>query len=311
MTTSGSPWAFQVHPAAWVVVAALVVTYAVLVRRPAYAATGRQVWAFTGGAAALLVALTWPLADLAAHWLLVALVAQRLILMLVAPALLLLGLPSSLAATLTRPAPVDAAVRVLARPPVAVIVVTVVAVGTLTTGAVDAQSSSAVARAVIDLLVLASGFVLWMPILLRVPGTRRPSALGRAGYLIVQSIVPSFLAVVWIFARHPLYPPYAGPGRVLGLAPVTDQQVAGFAAKLGTIAVLWTVAFVVITRAQAGSEPDEEPLTWADVERRLQRVARYERRHGAGPAEPPAVPPTPPAPPAPPEGTDRGEDHRG
>jgi len=288
VTTSGSPWSFHPHPIAWVVVVALVVGYVIAVRRPGWGATRRQAWAFTGGAVTLLVALSWPLADLAAHWLLVALVLQRLLLMVAAPALLLLGLPGPVVTALTRPAPVDAAVRALSRPPVAVAVVTVVAVGTLTTGAVDAQSSSAVARAAFDVLIVAAGFVLWLPVLVHLPGTPRPSALGRAGYLIIQSIVPSFLAVVWIFAHHPLYSAYADHGRVLGLAPVTDQQVAGFAAKLGTIAALWTVAFVVVTRSQRpdGEADEEEPLTWADVERRLERVARHERRHGGPPTEP-------------------------
>ena len=138
--------------------------------------------------------------------------------------------------------------------------------------------------------MLAAGFVLWLPVLGRLPGVARPSALGRAGYLIVQSIVPSFLAVVWIFARHPLYTAYADHGRVLGLAPLTDQQVAGFVAKLGTIAVLWTVAFVTVTRA-THPDGDDEPLTWADVERQFERVARRERRLGHGPVEPPAAAP--------------------
>ncbi len=174
----------------------------------------------------------------------------------------------------------------------AVAIVTVVAVGTLTVAAVDAQASAPAVRAGLDLAVLVAGFVLWLPVLGRLPGVARPSALGRAGYLIVQSIVPSFLAVVWIFARHPLYSAYADHGRVLGLAPLTDQQLAGFVAKLGTIAVLWTVAFVAVTRA-AHADGDEEPLTWADVERQLQRVARRERRSGRGPVEPPAAPPDP------------------
>ncbi len=272
---------------AWALAVVLVVGYAVAVRRPGWAATSRQVGAFAGGAVALLVAFSWPVADLATHWLLVALVLQRLILTLAVPSLVLLVLPQPLVDALTRPAPVDAALRYLRRPVVAVAVVTVVAVGSLTTGAVDAQSSSVVARAAFDLVVLATGFVLWIPVLLRLPGTPRLSALGRTGYLIVQSIVPSFLAVVWIFARHPLYSAYADHGRVLGLTPLADQQASGFLAKFGTIAVLWTVAFVIITRAQhPGPDAEEEPLTWADVERRLQRVARYESRHGGGPTEP-------------------------
>ncbi len=69
------------------------------------------------------------------------------------------------------------------------------------------------AQVVPELVVLASGFVLWAPVLNELPGAPRLSALGRGAYLIVQSIVPSFLSIVWIFARHPLYPPFSAPGK--------------------------------------------------------------------------------------------------
>ncbi len=157
----------------------------------------------------LVAAVTWPLGDLAAHWLLLALVLQRLLLTLAVPPLLVLGTPRALIARLTRPAVVDAVLRVAVRPLPAIGIVTVVAVGTLTTGAVDLAARSDVFRVVVELLVLGSGFVLWAPVLSELPGAPHLSALGRGGYLIVQSIVPSFLSIVWIFARHSLYPPFA------------------------------------------------------------------------------------------------------
>ena len=159
--------------------------------------------------------------------------------------------------------------RVAVRPVPAVAIVTVVAVGTLTVGAVSLAAHSVVARIVIQLVVLASGFVLWAPVLTELPGAQRLSSLGRGGYLIVQSIVPSFLSIVWIFARHSLYPAFTHPGKVVGMTPLLDQELAGFLAKLSTIAVLWTVAFVIMTRAQAAETAgqDADPLVWSDVER--------------------------------------------
>lgn len=274
-----SPWTYHPHPATWIFVVALGIAYAVAVRRAGWGATRRQRMLFALGLVAVAVSGAWPLADLAATWSLTALVAQRLVLTLAVPPLLILGTPQPIVAAMTRPAPVDAVVRRCSRPVIAIIVVTVVAVGTLTVGAVEWQASSALGRTVLDLVLLGAGVVLWIPVLHHLPGTERPSALGRAGYLIIQSIVPSFLAVVWIFARHPLYPPFAHT-RLFGLDPVTDQQIAGFLAKLGTIAVLWTVAFVVLSRAQRASEQgdDTDPLTWADVERQLERVDRSQRR---------------------------------
>lgn len=274
-----SPWAFHLHAASWAVVVAVAVAYGAAAARVARP-TIRQLIATVLGLVLLLAALTWPLADLAARTALTALVIQRLLLLLAVPPLLLVGLPAPVVGRLTKPPPVDWVLRRCARPPIAVAIVTVVAVGTLTTGAVDAEGTSAWARLGLDVALFGAGVVLWAPVLTELPATDRPSALGRAGYLIVQSIVPSFLAIIWIFARHPLYSHFARGPVLLGVGPVLDQQIAGFVAKFTTIAVLWTVAFVSLSRAQhtvsTGGDPD--PLRWSDVERHLERAERRDRR---------------------------------
>ncbi len=287
------------HPLSWHVhlfwsmaIIALVLIYYRATRAPDRRPDRRQVVSFSLGVVALAVAVTWPLGDLAAHWLLMALVIQRLLLILAIPPLLVAGTPRPILARLTRPAAIDTVIRIAAKPVPAVAFVTVVAVGTLTTGAVSLATSSEVARTAIQLLVLFSGFVLWAPILSELPGVTRLSALGRGGYLIVQSIVPSFLSVVWIFARRPLYTTYAHHVTVAGVSPVLDQQLAGFLAKLCTIAVLWTVAFTIMTRGQvtAAGDEDAEPLIWSDVEREIERADRRDRRERwSGP--PPVGPP--------------------
>lgn len=277
---AGTVPAFSAQWGAWAVVVLAAGAYAEATRRPAFAATARQALSFAGAVVAALVALSWPLADLAASHLLIALVVQRLLLMLAVAPLVLRALPASLVAAGTRPAAVDAVVRRLSRPVVAVVVVTGLATATLVEPAVQAQATSPFARAGFDAALFCAGVVLWLPVLHPVPGTARLSALGRAGYLVVQSIVPSFLCIVWIFARHPLYPAYAHAGTQWGLSAVADQQVAGFVAKLVTILVLWSVAFFIVLGsehvADRGEDPD--PLTWADVERELLRVERRERQ---------------------------------
>ena len=275
--------AFSVHAASWAAVLAATAGYAALIRSPRHRVTHRQAWCFLGAMGVLLGAITWPLADLAADRLLVALVVQRLLFLLAVPPLLLAGIPRSFVASATRPAAVDRVARTCSEPIPAIAIVAVIAVGTLSVPVVDAQASSAALRAALDLLLVGAGLVLWLPVLQPLPGTRRRSSLGRAGYLVVQSIVPSFLSIVWIFARHPIYPVYAHRDTVLGLGALADQELSGFVAKLTTIAVLWTVAFVTVVHAERMAEgSDPEPLTWADVERQLQRVARRERR-GSGP----------------------------
>jgi len=292
------------HPFDWhldlfwtLAIPALVVSYVVATRTGVHRASPRQRLLFALGVAALVVAFTWPLDNLAAHWSLLALVLQRLLLMLAVPPLLVAGTPRPLIVRLTRPAAIDAVLRVIVKPVPAVCIVTVVAVGTLTTGIVSLAASSDAARVCIQVLVLISGFVLWAPVLTEFPGAHPLSAFGRGGYLIVQSIVPSFLSVIWIFARRSLYASYDHHGTVLGMSPVLDQQLAGFLAKLSTIAVLWTVAFTLMTRAHVTAETGYggEPLMWSDVEREIERADRREQR-----SRRPHVPPGDVAPPAPP-----------
>ena len=295
MTALGQPFNWHLDLFWTLAIPALVVAYVVATRQEGCRPTRRQRRFFILGVLALLVAFMWPLGDLAAHWSLLALVLQRLLLTLAVPPLLVAGTPQPIIVRLTRPAAVDAVLRVVVKPVPAVAIVTVVAVGTLTTGLVSLAAHSDVARVVIQVVVLLSGFVLWAPVLTELPGTPRLSALGRGGYLIVQSIVPSFLSVVWIFAHRSLYAAYDHHVRVLGMSPVLDQQLAGFLAKLSTIAVLWTVAFTLMTRAHvaSGSEEDAEPLIWSDVEREIERAERRDQRaHRPHATTPPETPPT-------------------
>ncbi len=277
------PFEWHLHLVWLLALLGLVTGYLWATHKPGCAAATRQKLLFFAGVVVLAGALTWPLGDLASHWLLLALVLQRLLLTLAVPPLLVLGTPRPVIARLTRPAAVDAVLRVVVRPLPAVVIVTVVAVATLTVGAVNLAAHSVIFRALIALVVLASGFVLWAPVLSEFPGAQHLSPLGRGGYLIVQSIVPSFLSIVWIFARHPLYPTFTYAGTVVGMKPLLDQELAGFLAKVSTIAVLWTVAFVIMTRAQAAETAGEdvEPLVWSDVEREIERADRRDRRQGS------------------------------
>ncbi|HUI04003.1 MAG TPA: cytochrome c oxidase assembly protein [Acidimicrobiales bacterium] len=289
MSTPG-PWVFHPHAGAWLALGAMVVLYVLGVRRAARAAgaagrpTRRQCCAFAAGMAFVALAGTWPLADLAAHWSLTALVVQRLVLTLAAAPLLLASLPSALAAGLTRPAAVDVALDAITRPVVAVVVFSLVALGTLLPPAVAAQASSAGWRALTDGALLVAGAVLWGPAMHNIPGVHRNAPLGVAVYLFVQSIVPTFLAVIYVFAHRPFYGAFAGVHDALGMSRLVDQQTAGVVAKVGTLPVLWTAAWRALARAQRAEETGEdgEPLTWAEVERHLERAERAERARLAG-----------------------------
>ncbi len=287
---SGSPWGYHLHLGAWAAIGGAALAYGIVVRTlarhrgPGALPTRRQLMVLGAALVALILALTWPVADLAARWSLTALVVQRLLLTLAAAPLLLLAAPVPLLAALTRPAPVDALVRVLTRPMPAVVVFTVVAIGTLLGPAVAAQSSSAAWRGLTDLALLLGGFVLWAPAMRHIPGGHHTTSVGIAAYLFVQSVVPTFPAIVYVFAHRPLYSAFLHVHRAIGLSPVVDQQVAGVVAKVATLPVLWGAAYAALARAQRADQTaaDTEPLTWAVVERELERAERAERRAARG-----------------------------
>lgn len=273
------PWMFHGHPYVWATLLALGVAYSLVVRVPTWKCTRRQAVEFSSGLLVIAVATTWPVGDLAAHWSLTFLVIQRLLIILVVPPLLAGGTPRTFLASLTKPTLIDQLVSNCTKPAVAVALVTVTGVGTLVIPVVDAAATWMPVRVAVDAVLLAAGLVMWAPVLDFLPGTRRLTPLGKAAYLVVQSMLPGFFSVVWIFARHPLYHAFE---RTFGpLSPVGDQQLAGFAAKLGTIAVLWTVAGVVVTRSARREDSGDEgvgTLLWLDVQRDLERLERSRRQ---------------------------------
>lgn len=227
----------------------------------------------------LAVVTAWPIGDLAQSVSLTVATVQRLVIMLLVAPLILLSLPVSLLSRLTRPAPVDAVVRRVAHPGVAIVIVTIVGTLSLAVPVVDWGAVSATRRDVVLLLVVVNGLVLWVPGLALMPGAKRLSPAGRAGYLLGSALVVTSLSYVWIFAQHPLYPALHYQHALLHISPLFDQQLAGYIAKLGCFIPMGAVAFTIFFRAEDRGVPVEEtPLDWADVERLLLRVERHRAR---------------------------------
>lgn len=265
--------AFNAHP--WWVVALLVLAgqhvWWVRERR----ARVRASWGWLVLGAVVL----WPVGDLAASVSLSIATAQRLVIMLLVAPLFVKSVSTAHLVSLTRPAIVDALARRVAHPAVAMGVVTVVGTLTLSTPVVDEGAHSELVRALTLTAVLACGVILWTPALGVMPGARRLSPIGRAGFIFVASLVVTSLSFVWIFARHSLYPGLRDQHSLLGMTPLFDQQLAGFVAKIGSYVPLWAVAFTIFSRAdEAGIAVEESPLHWADVERQLLRIDRQRAR---------------------------------
>ena len=139
----------------------------------------------------------------------------------------------------------------LHRPPVAIPMVTVLVVGSMTPALVRAQASTPWARGLLDVALVAAGLILWIPVIGRIPGIPRLKPMVRFGYLVAQAVVPAFLSFIYIFSNHPLYPDFARSHAAVGLRPLNDQQIAGFVSKLSMLLVLLIVGGVVLSRAPA------------------------------------------------------------
>jgi cytochrome c oxidase assembly factor CtaG len=284
------PYEWDFHLTTWLVlviaVSLVILGHRRLFRTSAHPIrwTRHDIWMFTAACGACIIALTWPVADLAAHWSLTALVIQRLILILAVAPLLLLGLPYDVLERITRPALVDAALNRCRRPATAIGLVTFLIVGSMVPPVVEAQASSPALRGLFAVTTLVAGLVLWIPVLGRVPGIPRLRPLARFGYLAAQAVVPAFLAFALILAPHPLYAAFAGSKAAVDLRPLNDQQIAGFVSKLTMLIVLLTVGALGLSKTKLSDEDAglDEKLVWGDVQRQFERADRRTTRNGHG-----------------------------
>lgn len=257
---------------------ALFVWYFEAIRSCVPGATRQQLRALCFGVIALLIAASWPVAELARTTSLLAWVFQRELLILAAAPLLLFAIPVEVGIRLTRPTVIDWIVVRLSEPVPALVVTTVLLFLTALPFSVSAASTNSWIRWLVATGTLLAGFVLWNPVIRRVPGVRELTRFGMAGYLLAQSIAPTFLSFAWILAPHLLYSSLHGQRAALGLSPILDQRLSGWLAKMGTFGVLWPVAYRCFSRGADSDVPEETTLQWTDVERQLERIHRQERK---------------------------------
>ncbi len=122
--------------------------------------------------------------------------------------------------------------------------------------------------------LLVAGGVLWGPVMRHIPGTHRSKPVTITAYLFIQSVIPTFPAIIYVFSRHPLYEAFTNVRVAFGISRLVDQQLAGVVAKVATLPVLWSAAWFSLMRAQRVEDStadgdDGEELTWAEVERQL------------------------------------------
>jgi len=277
--TLASPWAFHAHPDVWLLIIALVAGYALALKvlAPGHAPAGRppvskrELALYGSGVAVLWLGADWPIHDLSEGYLFSVHMIQHMLFSLVAPPLLLMGTPRWLLRALLGPPGVMRLVRALTRPVVALVVFNAYVAVSHWPDLVDLALRVEAVHLVMHTVLVATSFMMWWPVIGRLPELPQLSAPSKMLYLFLQSVLPTVPASFLTFAERPIYRFYETVPHPW-IDALTDSRISGLIMKLGGGALLWGIIAVLFfqwnAREERESAPDE--MEWDDFERELE-----------------------------------------
>ncbi|MFM7509151.1 MAG: cytochrome c oxidase assembly protein [Actinomycetota bacterium] len=289
------PWSWAPRPyfGVWAMCLAIVGWYAVSIKRHGGSVSRKQVVWFALGLLFLWMASDWPVGSLGAGYLASIHMLQYMLYTLAAAPLLMLGTPDWMFERLLRRRFAEHSVEVLSRPVVAGILFNIVLVATHAPVTVDSLRTTQVGNFALDMIWLASGFLLWLPVISPAKRFRASSAGARIVYLfLAAALIPMIPGGFVAFSPQPLYATYELAPRLSidGPSALGDQQMAGVLMKVGNVPIIWAVMAVIWFR-------------WYDNEQRRSRDERLARQRtprtdgsGRRPTPDRAVPPAGAAP---------------
>jgi putative membrane protein len=263
------------HPDVWLLICVLAVGYTFLVRRVGptkvhaveRAVSRRQIAAFVGGLATLLIASSWPVHDLAEARLYSVHMVQHLLLSLVAPPLLMVGTPDWMWRLVLGRRGIRIA-RQVTRPLIALVLFNLVLVVTHIPQLVTLSVRSEVFHFAMHVLVFTSALIMWSPVLnplIELPTLSYPK---RMFYLFLQSLVPTVPASFLTFGHTVLYHVYEEMPR-MGVSALTDQLVAGLMMKLVGGFLLWSfIAWYFFKWYSLEEREKVDVLEWSKIDTR-------------------------------------------
>jgi putative membrane protein len=254
-TALARPWSWEwiPYPGIWVTSLLPVVLYTRAVRRHPGPVDRRRLLQFCAGMVVFWIASDWPLGTLGAGFLASAHMTQFLLYTLVSAPLLLLGIPEWMARKITRPRWAERTVAWLGRSVVAAaLIYNTVLITTHAPGTVAQLRTNQFGSFAMDVLWLAAGFVLWLPVLSPLPEGRASSSWAKMAYLFVTTSVVAVIPASFLtFTSIPIYSIYELAPRIGSLTAIEDQQLAGIIMKIATIPVVWTTIAVLWFRWSA------------------------------------------------------------
>jgi cytochrome c oxidase assembly factor CtaG len=244
-----SPWTWQ---AVWVELgAALALTAAYVLAARRYRPSRMRLACFAGALLVFLAVTVTPLGTLALHYVLWAHLVQNVALAEWIPLLLVASVPPEVAAAVAR----FRAVRALTRPFVAL----PLWLGGYMLWHVPALYDAALEQHVLlhleHLTYLATGLLLWWPVLQSQPWSLSSGA--KAAYLFAAFVFASPLGLLLALLPSPLYDFYVEAPRLRGLTPLADQQIAGIAMAVSEAVVFFAMFTVYFVRFMAEEDAGE------------------------------------------------------
>ncbi|MFQ5933045.1 MAG: cytochrome c oxidase assembly protein [Dehalococcoidia bacterium] len=205
----------------------------------------KRIISFTLGVWAIFIALYSPLDTLSDHFLFSAHMVQHLILVLVVPPLLLMGTPGWLTRPLIRSPRVFRGAQVLTHPVAAFLIFNgIFAIWHIPT-IYEAGLNHLSVHIIQHLLFMATGVLMWWPILSPLSELPRLPYAGQVLYLFALSIPPAIVGGLITFSDDVLYPTYANAPRIWGLSAAADQQIGGVIMKLPGFLILVAAATII------------------------------------------------------------------
>ena len=182
---------------------------------------------FALGLILIFVALVSPIDSLSNIALFSAHMVQHILLMLLASACLLLGTPGYWIRALYDLPVFKRLLPIVTQPLIILITFNVVMwiwhVPALYEGALRNPNVHIVEH----LMFLAFGVLMWLPVIHDVPPGHVLSYPARMAYLFACMVSSSILGAIFTFAPKIVFPFYGNAPLAFGLAPITDQQLAG------------------------------------------------------------------------------------
>ena len=198
-----------------------------------------RIASFAAGLAIMLVSLQGPLHELSDYFLFSAHMVQHLLVMLVMPPFLLAGLPDWMLRPIVRIRPIGKIARWLTLPLVAFALNNVIFLAWHFPGPYDLMMRDHGVHVVMHLMIMATGVIMWWPVMSPLPELPRIAAPLQMVYLFVLGIPMMIAAALITFSGTELYTWYVEAPRIFALSPLDDQRLGGVIMWVPGALVIW------------------------------------------------------------------------